>query len=63
MFRSPHLCRLAICRRAIILLALWALFLVGANDLRRAADGEQTLYEGIKRLAIYSLALRAESEQ
>ncbi|MEM6519797.1 MAG: hypothetical protein AAF722_10780 [Cyanobacteria bacterium P01_C01_bin.70] len=63
MFKPTHLCRLAICRRALVVLALWALFLVGANEVRRAADGEQTLYEGIKRLAVYSLALKAEAEQ
>ncbi len=61
MFKPSLLCPLAICSRLIIVLALWAVFLVGANEVRRAADGEQTLYDGIKRLAIYSLVFRTES--
>ncbi|NEQ43652.1 MAG: hypothetical protein F6K00_08870 [Leptolyngbya sp. SIOISBB] len=60
MFKPSLLCPLAICSRLIIVLMLWALFLVGANEVRRAADGEPTLYEGIKRLAIYSLVFRTE---
>lgn len=63
MLKPTHLCRFAICRRIVIVLALWALFLVGANEARRAADGQQPLYEGIKRLAVYSLTLRAEAER
>ena len=61
MFKPSLLCPLAIGSRLIIVLALWAVFLVGANEVRRAADGEQTLYDGIKRLAIYSLVFRTES--
>lgn len=60
MFKPSHLCPLAICSRLLVVLALWAVFLVGANEVRRAADGQPTLYEGVKRLAIYSLTLRAE---
>lgn len=60
MFKPSYLCPLAICSRLLIVLAFWALFLVGANEVRRAADGEQTLYDGVKRLAIYSLVLRAD---
>ncbi|RZM79009.1 hypothetical protein [Leptolyngbya iicbica] len=60
MFKPSLLCPFAICGRLIILLALWAIFLVGANDLRRAADGEQSLYEDIKRLAVYSLVFKRE---
>lgn len=60
MFKPSLLCPLAICSRLMIVLMLWALFLVGANEVRRAADGEPTLYEGIKRLAIYSLVFRTE---
>ena len=58
MFKPSLLCPLTICSRLVIVLALWALFLVGANEVRRAADGEQTLYDGLKRLAIYSLVFR-----
>ena len=61
MFKPSFLCPLAICSRLVIVLALWVLFLVGANEVRRAAEGEQTLYDGIKRLAIYSLVFRTES--
>lgn len=60
MFKPSYLCPLAICRRLFVVLALWAVFLVGANEVRRAADGQPTLYEGVKRLAVYSLTLRAE---
>ena len=59
MFKSSVLCRFAICRRVIIMLALWAVFIVGANEIRRAADGDSSLYAGIKRLAVYSIAMRA----
>jgi len=60
MFKPSYLCPLAICSRLVIGLAFWALFLVGANDVRQAAEGQPTLYEGIKRLAIYSLVLKSE---
>ncbi|WP_204139585.1 hypothetical protein [Halomicronema sp. CCY15110] len=60
MFKPSFLCPLAICSRFMIVLALWALFLVGANDIRRAADGQQALYEDIKRLAVYSLVFNRE---
>lgn len=60
MYKSSDLCCFAICRRVVVVLALWAVFLIGANEVRRAADGNKTLYEGVKRLAIYSLALRAD---
>lgn len=61
MFKPSYLCPLAICSRIVLVLAFWALFLVGANEVRRAADGEQTLLvDGIKRLAVYSLVFRAE---
>jgi len=60
MFKPSYLCPLAICSRLVIVLACWSLFLVGANEVRRAADGQPTLYEGIKRLVVYSLVLRSE---
>lgn len=60
MFKPSLLCPLTICSRFVIVLVLWALFIVGANEARRAADGEQTLYDGIKRLAVYSLVFRTE---
>jgi hypothetical protein len=59
MFKPSVLCRFAICRRIIVVLALWIIFLLGANEVRRAADGDNSLYEGIKRLAVYSIAMRA----
>jgi hypothetical protein len=59
MFKSSCLCRSAICRRVVVMLTLWAIFLVGANEIRRAADGDSSLYAGIKRLAVYSMAIRA----
>lgn len=58
MFKPSVLCRFAICRRIIVVLALWIVFLLGANEVRRAADGDNSLYEGIKRLAVYSIAMR-----
>ena len=58
MFKPSRLCRLAICRRVIIIVALWIVFLVGANEVRRAAQGESAVYESLKRLAVYSLALQ-----
>ena len=60
MFKPSFLCPLVICSRFMMVLALWAVFLVGANDLRRAADGQQALYEDIKRLAVYSLVFNRE---
>ena len=60
MFKPSHLCPLAVCSRLAVVLAIWAVFLLGANEVRRAADGRPTLYEGVKRLAVYSLMLRAE---
>jgi len=59
MFKSSFLCRSAICRRIIIMLSLWAVFLVGANEMRRAAEGDSSVYAGIKRLAVYSIAMRS----
>jgi len=60
MFKPSFLCPLAICSRFVMVLVLWALFLVGANDIRRAADGQPSLYEDIKRLAVYSLVFHRE---
>ena len=62
MFKPSILGRLAICQRFITLVVLWSLFLVGANEVRLAADGDSTVYEGIKRLAVYSMTLRAHTE-
>ena len=41
------------------MLSLWAVFLVGANEIRRAAEGDSAVYAGIKRLAVYSIAMRS----
>ena len=60
MFKPSRLCRLAICRRVIIIVALWIVFLVGANEVRRAAQGESAVYESLKRLVVYSLARQDE---
>ncbi|MGD1942348.1 MAG: hypothetical protein ACFB0G_13650 [Leptolyngbyaceae cyanobacterium] len=60
MFKPSRLCRLAICQRVIVIVALWIIFLVGANEVRRAAQGESAVYESLKRLAVYSLALQGE---
>ena len=60
MFKPSLLCPLAICSRFILVMVLWALFLVGANEMRRAADGEQSLYDDLKRLAVYSLVFNRD---
>lgn len=59
MFKPSYLRPVTICSRLVIVLVLWSVFLVGANDVRQAAEGQPTLYEGLKRLAVYSLVLRA----
>ena len=56
MFKPSILCRFAICRRFFIIFALWTVFLLGANEVRRAAEGDSSLYDGLKRLAVYSIA-------
>jgi hypothetical protein len=58
MFKPSVLCRFAICRRLALVLVLWIVFLLGANEVRRAAEGDSSLYEGVKRLAVYSIAMR-----
>jgi hypothetical protein len=59
MFKPSILCRFAICRRVVMVLALWMLLVLGANEMRRAAQGDSEVYSEIKRLAVYSLAMRA----
>ncbi|MDB9528292.1 hypothetical protein PN498_20030 [Oscillatoria sp. CS-180] len=58
MFKPSVLCKLAICRRLVVIVAIWSAFLIGANEVRRAAQGDSVVYEDVKRLAVYSLALR-----
>lgn len=59
MFKPSILCRLSICRRLTIILVIWTAFLLGATEIRRAAQGSSTVYEGLKRLAVYSIAMKA----
>lgn len=58
MSKPSVLCKFAICRRLVIVTVAWVFFLIGANEVRQAAQGDSAVYESVKRLAVYSMALR-----
>ena len=59
MFKPSVLCRFAICRRLVVVLAFWIVFLLGSNEVRRASQGDSEIYSEIKRIAVYSIAMRS----
>ena len=59
MYKPSILCRFAICQRLLLAMLVWVALLIGLTDMRQAANQDSSAYEGIKRLALYSVALRS----
>lgn len=59
MYKKSCICKFAMCQRLLIMTFLWVFCLVGANELRKSAQADDDPMEQVKRLAIYSFAVKS----